>query len=68
MIPAPAPDSRHAPSEALPDAAVTIGAQAVAAFADRHTLAIPAKLREDLAREVLVAAGPHLTTGHEPGD
>jgi hypothetical protein len=62
--PAPAPDN----GRELPEAAVATGAHAVAAFADRHSLAIPAALREDLAREVLVAAGPHLATNHEPGD
>jgi hypothetical protein len=47
-------------SPRLPDAAVATGAAAVAAFADRHQLPIPPDLREDLARQVLTAARPHL--------
>jgi hypothetical protein len=62
--PAPAPGGRRELSEV----AVAAGAHAVAAFADRHSLAILAELREDLAREVLLAAAPHLATNHEPGD
>jgi hypothetical protein len=47
----------------LPDAAVATGATAVAAFADQHNLAIPAELREDLARQVIAAGRPHLDVG-----
>ncbi|MEJ3742803.1 hypothetical protein WEI85_05895 [Actinomycetes bacterium KLBMP 9797] len=46
----------------VPDAAVTTGARAVAAFADRHRLDIPDELREELARQVLTAARPNLDT------
>jgi hypothetical protein len=49
-------------SEGPSDAAVTIGAQAVAAFADEYKVQLPPHLREDLARSVLTAAWPHLTS------
>jgi hypothetical protein len=41
----------------LSDEAIARGAAAVAAFADQHRLQIPPELREDLARDVLTAAG-----------
>ncbi|GLI03907.1 hypothetical protein [Phytohabitans aurantiacus] len=58
----PSPDERVE----LPDAAITTGAQAVAAFANKHQLQIPPALREDLARDVLTAAHTHLFTGRDP--
>lgn len=62
------PPSAQGDCNDLPEAAVTTGARAAAAFAERHNVAIPAELREDLARDVLVAALPHLATGNEPGE
>jgi hypothetical protein len=44
----------------LPDEVIALGAGAVAAFADEHRLQIPPELREDLARDVLTAAGQHV--------
>ncbi|MEH1130145.1 hypothetical protein [Micromonospora sp. CPCC 206061] len=49
-------------SEGPSDTAVTIGAQAVAAFADEYQVQLPPELREDLARSVLTAAWPHLAS------
>jgi hypothetical protein len=46
------------------DAAVTIGAQAVAAFTDEYQVQLPPELREDLARSVLTAAWPHLASSN----
>jgi hypothetical protein len=50
-----------------PDAAVASGAGAVALFADQHGIAIPPSLREDLARKVLSAAWPHITSSRKDG-
>jgi hypothetical protein len=50
----------------LSDEQVALGAEAVAAFADQHRLSIPPQLREDLARQVLTAAGQQ--TAAVPGD
>jgi hypothetical protein len=53
--------------DALPDAAIASGAQAVAIFANRHRVTIADSLREDLARSVLTAAWPHLPTPNHDG-
>jgi hypothetical protein len=50
-----------------PDAAVASGAGAVALFADQHGIPIPPSLREDLARKVLSAAWPHITSSTKDG-
>jgi hypothetical protein len=62
------PSSAQGDHNDPPEAAVTTGARAAAAFAERHNLAIPAELRENLAHDVIVAALPHLATGNEPGE
>jgi hypothetical protein len=54
----PLPPSIQPDSGGPPEAAVTVGAHAVAKFADRHHIPLAPALREDLARAVLTEAWP----------
>jgi hypothetical protein len=63
----PLPPSIQPDSGGPPEAAVTVGAHAVAKFADRHHIPLAPALREDLARAVLTEAWPHLTASDRAG-
>jgi hypothetical protein len=54
----PQPNEQSKPDDPI-EAAIGMGARAVAEFADEHRIQIAPELREDLARAVLTAASTY---------